>query len=212
MWTEVIQTTTLGIQISNKCRKSPELLLIDNQYYHRRMGNREDISTGKLLRQARLGARLSQTEVARRAHVAQSVISAYESGRREPSVSTLERLVRATGHRLVLDLERSSDYSPGLPDTPLGRRLRHHRLSILACAALHGANNVRVFGSTARGEDRPDSDVDLVVDLDKGTGLFNLEALRRELSEILGVPVDVAPSDSLRPRVREEVEREAIPL
>ena len=169
-------------------------------------------TSGSLLKQARLQAHLSQTELAGRARVAQSVISAYESGRREPSVSTLERLVRATGHRLVLDLERSSYFPPGLPDTPLGRRLRRHRRSILACAALHGANNVRIFGSTARGEDRPDSDIDLVVDLDKGTGLFNLEALRRELSEILGVTVDVAPSDSLRPRVREEVEREAIPL
>ncbi len=174
--------------------------------------NRENNSTGKLLRRARLSARLSQTEVARRALVAQSVISAYESGRREPSVSMLERLVRATGHRLVLDLERSNDYSPGLPDTPLGRRLRQRRRSILACAAFHGAQNVRVFGSIARGEDRPDSDVDLLVDLDKGTGLFALEALRRELSEILGVSVDIALSDSLRPRVREEVEREAIPI
>ncbi len=174
--------------------------------------NRENNSTGKLLRRARLSARLSQTEVARRALVAQSVISAYESGRREPSVSMLERLVRATGHRLVLDLERSNDYPPGLPDTPLGRRLRQRRRSILACAAFHGAQNVRVFGSIARGEDRPDSDVDLLVDLDKGTGLFALEALRRELSEILGVSVDIALSDSLRPRVREEVEREAIPI
>ncbi len=174
--------------------------------------NRENNSTGKLLRRARLSARLAQTEVVRRALVAQSVISAYESGRREPSVSMLERLVRATGHRLVLDLERSNDYPPGLPDTPLGRRLRQRRRSILACAAFHGAQNVRVFGSIARGEDRPDSDVDLLVDLDKGTGLFALEALRRELSEILGVSVDIALSDSLRPRVREEVEREAIPI
>lgn len=176
------------------------------------MMNRKDNSAGKLLREARISAQLSQTEVARRALVAQSVISAYESGRREPSVSTLERLVLATGHRLVFDLERSSDCPPGLPDTPLGRRLRQHRRSILACAALHGANNVRLFGSTARGENRPDSDVDLVVDLDEGTGLFSLEALRRQLSEILGVPVDIAPSDSLRPRVRVEVEREAIPI
>jgi predicted nucleotidyltransferase/DNA-binding XRE family transcriptional regulator len=212
MRTEVTQAATVGMQMGQKYRKSPESLLIDNQYYYRRMGNREDNATGKLLRQARLGAQLSQTEVARRAHVAQSVISAYESGRREPSVSTLERLIRATGHRLVLDLERSSDCPPGLPDTPLGRQLRHHRRAILACAELHGAKNVRVFGSTARGEDRPNSDVDFVIDLAKGTGLFNLEALRRELSQILGVPVDVAPSDSLRPRVREEVEREAIPL
>ena len=176
------------------------------------MKNRKDNSSGKLLRQARISAQMSQTDVARRAQVAQSVISAYESGRREPSVSTLERLVLATGHRLVLDVERSSDCPPGLPDTPLGRRLRQRRRSILACAALHGARNARVFGSTARGEDRADSDVDLLVDLDKGTGLFTLEALRRELSEILGVPVDVAPSDSLRPRVREQVEREAIPI
>jgi len=103
----------------------------------------------------------------------------------------LERLVRATGHHLVLDLERSAIIRP-VSRHPLGRRLRQRRRSILACATLHGASNVRVFGSTARGEDRPDSDVDLVVDLDKGTGLFALEALRRELSEILGVPVDVA--------------------
>jgi len=174
--------------------------------------NPEDNSSGKLLRQVRISAQMSQTDVARRALVAQSVISAYESGRREPSVPTLERLVLATGHRLVLDVERTNDYLPGLPDTPLGRRIRKRRRSILACVAFHGASNVRVFGSTARGEDRPDSDVDMLVDLDKGTGLFNLESLRRGLSEILGVPVDVAPSDSLRPRVREEVEREAIPI
>ena len=176
------------------------------------MENREDNPAGKLLREARLSARLSQSDVAVRARVAQSVISAYESGRREPSVSTLQRLVLATGHRLVLDIEPAENYAAGLPDTPLGRRVRQHRRSILACAKLHGASNVRVFGSTARGEDRPDSDVDLVDDMDKGTGLFNLEALRRELSEILGVPVDVAPSDSLRPHVRDEIEREAIQI
>jgi predicted nucleotidyltransferase/DNA-binding XRE family transcriptional regulator len=176
------------------------------------MTKRGDNAAGKLLRQARISARLSQTDVARRARVAQSVVSAYESGRRQPSVSTLERLLRATGHRLVLDLERSSDCPSGLPDTPLGRRLRQRRRSVLACASRHGASNIRVFGSTARGEDRPGSDVDFVVDLGRGTGLFVLEALRRELSEILGVPVDVAPSDSLRPRIREEIEREAIPL
>jgi uncharacterized protein len=177
------------------------------------MSNQEDISPGRFLREARTNAHLSQTDVARRARVAQSVISAYESGRRQPSVSTLARLISATGHRLVLGLERASNSSPrGLPDSPLGRRLRQRRRAVLACAARHRASNVRVFGSVARGEDKPDSDVDLVVDLDERTGLFALEALRRELSEILGVPVDVAPSDSLRSRVREEIEREAITL
>ncbi len=172
----------------------------------------EDEAVGRLLKRARVSSHLSQTEVARRAGVAQSVISAYESGRREPSVSTLGRLVRATGHRLVLDLERTREYPRGIPDTPLGRRLRQRRRAVLACAARHGASNVRVFGSTARGEDQAESDIDLVVDLDRTTGLFSLEALRRELSEILGVSVDVDPSDSLRPSVREAVHREAVPL
>jgi predicted nucleotidyltransferase/DNA-binding XRE family transcriptional regulator len=176
------------------------------------MAKSKDNAIGELLKRARISAQLSQTDVARRASVAQSVVSAYESGRRTPSVSTLERLVGAMGYRLALDLERSSDCPPGLPDTPLGRRLRQRRRPVIACAARHGASNVRVFGSTARGEDQPESDVDLVVDLDRKAGLFELEALRRELSEILGISVDVAPSDSLRPRVRQEVEREAIPL
>jgi predicted nucleotidyltransferase len=101
---------------------------------------------------------------------------------------------------------------PGLPDTPLGRRLCTCRYAILDCAQRHRTSNIRVFGSVARGEDRPDSDVDFVVDVGKGTGLFALEALRRELSEILGMPVDVALSDSLRPHVRAEIERDAIPL
>ena len=167
---------------------------------------------GAVLRDARKRARLSQTDVARRAGVAQSVVSVYESGRREPSIRTLERLVAATGHRMVIQLERDSEARPGLPDSPLGRRLRQRRKAVLACAARYGATNVRVFGSVARGEDRAGSDVDLVVDLAPRTGLFELGALSRELAEIVGTPVDVAPSDSLRPRVRAEVERDSVPL
>ncbi|HLG66504.1 MAG TPA: nucleotidyltransferase family protein [Acidimicrobiales bacterium] len=72
--------------------------------------------------------------------------------------------------------------------------------------------NVRVFGSVARGEDRCDSDVDLLVDLAPGTGLVTLGTLERELGEVLGPPVDVVPADSLRAGVRAEAEREAIPL
>jgi hypothetical protein len=169
-------------------------------------------SIGAVLREARIRAHLSQTDVARRAGVAQSVVSVYESGRREPSIGTLERLVAATGHRMVIQLERDPEAPPGLPDSPLGRRLRQRRKAVLACAARHGATNVRVFGSVARGEERPGSDVDLVVDLAPRTGLFEIGTFRRELTEILGAPVDVAPSDSLRPRVRAEIERDGVPL
>ncbi len=82
----------------------------------------------------------------------------------------------------------------------------------MAAAERHGASNLRVFGSVARGEDRPDSDVDLLVDLAPGTGLVGLATLERELQEILHVDVDLCPADSLKPRVRADAERKAIPL
>lgn len=170
-------------------------------------------SSGSLLKQARLQARLSQTELAGRAGVAQSVVSAYESDRREPALRTLTKLVAATGHRLVVSLEPDpAMMRPGLPDSPLGRRLRRHRTAVLETARQHGATNVRVFGSVARGQDAPDSDIDLMVDLAPGTGLVSLGILQRELSTILHAPVDVVPSDSLRPAIRAEADAESIPL
>jgi predicted nucleotidyltransferase/DNA-binding XRE family transcriptional regulator len=165
-----------------------------------------------VLRDARLRGHLSQTELARRAGVAQSVISAYESGRREPSLATLTRMVEATGHTIRLELEQNEGAIRGLPDTPIGRRLRRHRSALLAVAARHAADNLRVFGSVARGEDTAESDVDMVADFPLGIGLFELGAFELELSDILKVKVDLVPSDGLRLRVRAEVDAEAIPL
>ena len=169
-------------------------------------------SPGSLLREARTRSNLSQTDLARRAHVAQSVVSAYESGRREPAFGMLERLIAATGHRLDVRLEPSADARPGLPDTPLGRRLRQRRRQLLAAAAKYGATNVRVFGSVARGEDTPDSDIDILVDLSPRSSLITLGRLEREIRDVLGVPVDVVPAEGLRPAVRAEAEKEAILL
>lgn len=119
----------------------------------------------------------------------------------------------ASGQRLTIGLEVSEPLVRGLPDTRLGRRLRQHRAALIAAARSHGASNLRVFGSVvARGDDGPDSDVDLLVDLAPGTGLFGLATLERELKEILHVDVDLSPADSLKPRVRADAEREAIPL
>ena len=168
------------------------------------------ISPSSLLREARISANLSQSDVARRAHVAQSVVSAYESGRREPAFSTLARLIEATGHRLDIALTVDHEIRPGLPDSPLGRRLRQLRKKVLAAAARHGATNVRIF--VARGEDTPESDIDILVDLSPRTSLVSLGELEREIAEILGVPVDIVPADSLRPGVRLETDRDAIPL
>jgi predicted nucleotidyltransferase/DNA-binding XRE family transcriptional regulator len=169
-------------------------------------------SSADVLRAARQWAHLSQTDLARRAGVAQSVISAYESGRREPSVRTLARLIEATGHELTLDVVPASSHALGLPDSPLGRRLRQRRKAIIEAAANRRAHNVRVFGSVARGDATESSDVDLLVDLDPGVGLLDLIGLKHELGDLLRVDVDVVPADTLKPRMRARVLREAVPL
>lgn len=88
--------------------------------------------------------------------------------------------------------------------------LRDRRDEIVEAAARHGARNVRVFGSVARGEDTTESDVDLLVDLDPGVGLFAIGALEAELEEMLGREVDVVIARALRESVAATVE--AIPL
>src|SRR3984957_18177369 len=135
---------------------------------------------GTLLRQARKQAGLSQVDLAGRAGVTQSVISAYESGQRQPA-----RLRRLSG--------------------PVGRRVRRHRKDLVAAAAVHGVSNLRVFGSVARGEDRPDSDVDLLADFPPGLSLLGLSRLEADLEAILGTRVDLIPAADLKPDVRERV-------
>ncbi len=165
-----------------------------------------------MLREARTRARLSQSDLARRAGVPQSVVSEYEGGKRQPSVVTLARLVEATGHELTLGLERTEPEVRGLPDTPLGRRLRQHRRALLDAVTLVGASNLRVFGSVARGQDGPDSDVDLLVDLPEDMSLFTVLALEGTLERILKVKVDLAPASSLKPCVRAEALADAVAL
>ena len=148
------------------------------------------ISSSSLLREARTRSNLSQSDVARRAHVAQSVVSAYESGRREPAFSTLERLIAATGHRLDIDLTPNESFHPGLPDTPLGRRLRQRRKKVLAAAKQRGLPMFECSGALS-GEDTAKSDVDILVDLAPNVGLVTLSRLEREIAQILGVTVDV---------------------
>ena len=163
-------------------------------------------SAGALLRQARTGAGLSQVELARRAGVTQSVISAYESGRRQPSLPTLVKLVEATGSRIEMIVQPPSGKLP--LGGRLGRRLRSRRGEVARAAARYGVSNLRVFGSTARGEDTSDSDVDLLGDLPEGAGLFTIARLQRELEEVLGVRVEIVSADDLKPGVRANVQRD----
>jgi uncharacterized protein len=168
-------------------------------------------SAGALLRQARKRAGLSQAELAARAGVTQSVISAYESGHRQPSIPALTALIDATGHELVTSLKRSPGRLRRLSG-PVGRRVRRHRHDLIAAAAAHGVRNLRVFGSVARGEDRPGSDVDLLADLPPGLSLFGLGRVEAELEAILGSRADLIPAADLKPGVRARVQRDLVAL
>jgi predicted nucleotidyltransferase len=90
--------------------------------------------------------------------------------------------------------------------------LRTKRKQILEIAARHGARKVRVFGSVARGTARRGSDVDFLVDMDKGRSLLDHSALILELERLLKRPVDVASERGLRPSLRKEVLKDAIAL
>lgn len=184
--------------------------IIDDPRYYGWVDVGRDGEAARLLRRARLLSRLTQSELACRAGVPQSVVSAYESGRRQPSLPTLRRLIEASGQALTVEVVPARLL--GLPDTARGRALRRHRSAVRGVAARHGATNVRLFGSVARGDDEPGSDIDLVVDLPATTSLLELIALRRELTELLHTSVDVVPARSLRPEVAATVEREAISI
>lgn len=90
--------------------------------------------------------------------------------------------------------------------------LQARRDEILHLAARYGAYIVRVFGSVARGEADPDSDVDFLVDMDKDRSLFDMGALVMDLQVLLNRPVDVVTERGLRERFRERVLEEAVPL
>ena len=91
-------------------------------------------------------------------------------------------------------------------------RLREHRGEILRVAALHGAGNVLLFGSVARGEDTPESDVDLLVDVTGDTTPWFPGSMIADLEQLLGQRVQVVIRRSLSPLIRDAVLREAVPL
>ncbi len=86
------------------------------------------------------------------------------------------------------------------------------RDDILSIAQSHGARHVEVFGSRARGQARPDSDVDLLVTLEPGRSLLDLIAIKQDIEDLLGLQVDVLTPGSVSPYLRDHVLREAVPL
>jgi uncharacterized protein len=83
---------------------------------------------------------------------------------------------------------------------------------VITIVRRHGGRNPRVFGSFARGEGRADSDLDLLVDLEPGRDLFDVIALKQELEDTLGRPVDVLTEPALSPYLRDRILAEATAL
>ncbi len=171
---------------------------------------------GPALARARRRAGLTQVELAKRLGTTQAAVTRLETGRFLPAVRTLCRLARA------LDVE--FEIGPGGLTIHSSRRrpptlaeLRARRDEILEVAASNRARNVRVFGSVARGEATPDSDIDFLVEFEPGASLMDLSGLHLDLEALLGRPVHVAelPMEPALERERwviERIEREAVPL
>lgn len=145
------------------------------------------------IREERLAAGMSQAALARAAQVPQPNLSAYENGRRAPSPEVLERIARA----LV-----------GRPSA----RVEQHRDVIRELVAEYRASSPRIFGSVARGDDEPGSDLDLLVDFTEEATLLDEVGLRLALHDLLRVEVDVIAADALRGEMRERILRDAVPV
>lgn len=90
--------------------------------------------------------------------------------------------------------------------------LKDKREDILRITSTHGARNVRVFGSLARGDSAPDSDLDILITLDPDRSLLDIIAVKQDLEDLLQVKVDVVTEAAISPYIREQVLKDAISL
>jgi predicted nucleotidyltransferase/DNA-binding XRE family transcriptional regulator len=169
------------------------------------------------IRQARARAGLSQVDLAKKVGTSQPALARYETGAALPTLPTLERLLRGCGQRLELRTSDADERATSASSVrgqlgPLAQQLRRSRRGLLDSARAHGVRRVRVFGSIARDEAGPASDVDLLVELAPGRTLLDLLGFRRDATEALGIPVDVATPDMLKEHIRAQVLAEAVPL
>lgn len=140
----------------------------------------------------RMRSGLTQQELSERSGVAQPNIAAYESGKRKASTAMLERLRSA---------------APARPSVLLAE----HRDQIREAANRHRGVAIRVFGSTARGEDGSGSDLDLLVRFDQDASIFDQAELIEDLRDLLGINVDVISEGDLGPN-HAEILAQAVPL
>ena len=95
---------------------------------------------------------------------------------------------------------------------PTGQRVAAHRGELREVLRRHGVTNAELFGSAASGDDHEGSDVDMLVDFSPGTDITDIIGIKRELEDVLGVPVDLVPRNGLKERVRSRAAKDLLPL
>lgn len=141
-----------------------------------------------LVREARQLRNMSQRDLAHAAGVPQSTVANVESNRQQPSVAMLERLLTAAGFRL----------EPRLVNTVRpGQLLERHRDGVARLLGRYPVARAWVFGSVARGDDLPGSDLDLLIELTPNASFADYVGLEDELTELLACPVDVVTTREL---------------
>ncbi len=166
------------------------------------------MDAASLIREARGRAGMTQAHLAHAAGTSQPALAAYESGAKSPSVRTLDKIVRAAGSTIHVELVDASPATGALLTL-----VRSHQAELREAAKRRGVRNVRGFGSAARGEETGDSDVDLLVDFDaERRGLAPLAGFIDEARTILGRDVDATTLELLREPVRTRALAEAVPL
>lgn len=153
------------------------------------------------LRQARRERDLAQ------ARFEAAVVEAAASGASQRAIATTAGVSQPFVSQIV-----AARRGRFVPSSPLGYLLASRRREVLQITERYRCRNLAVFGSVARGDDRPDSDVDLLVDIPDDMGLLTLARMEQEIADALGVPVDVAPARLLKPRVRAAADLDIIPL
>jgi predicted nucleotidyltransferase/DNA-binding XRE family transcriptional regulator len=170
-----------------------------------------DFRAGHLLRRTRHRAVLTQAEVAERAGLPQSTVSAYESGDRQPTLPMLSKLLEAMGSELTIAAAPLPEQLEVLTG-PMGLRVRRHRQVIADEADRYGVDTVQVIGAAARGDDEPGDPIELLVETNAKATVVNMLNLSSELAMQLGTKVKIFTLSDFSPERRGEVQSEAVTL
>lgn len=118
--------------------------------------------------------------------------------------ATLEKLAAAVGLRL--EVQNETPYAAGRAQAEVLRK----KALVRTLARAHGARSLALFGSAARDEDGPESDLDFLVELEAGRSLLDLIGLAEDLQDALGRKVEAVTAAGMKPRVLEQARRDAV--